>query len=310
MVPATHTAKNNNGSLKVFDLTAPEVANRLSHDRIRAQLARMLDSPMFRRSRRMSKFLTYVVEAGLDGRAHELSEYNLAFEVFERGPEFDTRTDPIVRVEASRLRHKIREYYEEDGRTDSIWIGIERPGYRPCIRSRSTAGAATHRNGSGERPAMSAGAASSHASALAVAVLPFSDLSQDDGNRYFCLALTNQIRVRLAATGGVRVTSKRATPPELCGPSGANADLLMNLGAVLEGSVQRSGMQIRVCAELSSATTGMNLWGATYSREVADVFEMQDALADQVVAELKREVFSKLSRESVQQLLGASSQEW
>ena len=100
---------------------------------IRSCLDRILGSSQFVRSERMIRFLRFAVEELLAGRAGRLKEYAIGVEVFDRGDSFDPRVDPIVRVEARRLRAKLREYYEHEGRLESLRIDLPRGGYVPRV---------------------------------------------------------------------------------------------------------------------------------------------------------------------------------
>lgn len=79
------------------------------------QLDKVLASPGFARNERMSRFLRFVVERHLEGRDPELKESLIAIEVFGRLPGYDSKQDPIVRTEASRLRGRLSEYYLAQG---------------------------------------------------------------------------------------------------------------------------------------------------------------------------------------------------
>ena len=83
---------------------------------IAAQLGRILASREFARAERMSRFLRYTVELALSGQADEIKEYRVGVDVFDRKHDYDPRVDPIVRVEARRLRDKLGAYYENNGR--------------------------------------------------------------------------------------------------------------------------------------------------------------------------------------------------
>ena len=67
----------------------------------------------------MIRFLRFAVEQSLQGRADQLKESVIGMEVFDRTSSFDPRTDTIVRVEARRLRSKLKDYYESEGRDDT-----------------------------------------------------------------------------------------------------------------------------------------------------------------------------------------------
>src|SRR5215475_14627650 len=87
---------------------------------IREQLDRILKSGPFHQSRRRQRFLEYIVNESLAGRSDRLKGYNIALEVFDRPETFDPTVYPLVRIEAARLREKLREYYDTDGQGDPI----------------------------------------------------------------------------------------------------------------------------------------------------------------------------------------------
>jgi adenylate cyclase len=116
--------------------------NRLSESEqqaIRAQLDRILKSGPFLKSRRRQRFLEYIVDETLAGRGERLKAYNVAQEVFDRPATFDPLIDPLVRIEAARLRDKLREYYETDGQSDPIRIDLPKGSYIPHFEFRQPA---------------------------------------------------------------------------------------------------------------------------------------------------------------------------
>src|SRR6185369_5211121 len=100
----------------------------------RRQLERVLESSGFSRNERLSRFLRFVVEGHLDSKDHELKESVIAIEVFGRRPDFDSRLDPVVRTEASRLRARLNEYYIKEGQADGLVIELPKGGYVPRFR--------------------------------------------------------------------------------------------------------------------------------------------------------------------------------
>jgi Tol biopolymer transport system component len=98
---------------------------------IRAELDRILSSDVFARSLHLRRFLTFIVEQQLAGQGHSLKEAVLAHELYGKGPDFDGGTDPVVRVDARRLRDKLREYYE--GRSDPVVISLPKGSYVPVF---------------------------------------------------------------------------------------------------------------------------------------------------------------------------------
>ena len=93
----------------------------------------MLASQALARSERMRRFLEFVVERSLCGAQDQLKEYVIGVEVYRKGEAFDPRIDSVVRVEAGRLRNKLREYYQTEGRGDSIRIDLPKGSYQPVF---------------------------------------------------------------------------------------------------------------------------------------------------------------------------------
>ena len=96
---------------------------------VRAELDRILASRCFEQAGRSSSFLRFVVEQTLAGQGERLKGYTIAVEVFGRPPDFDAQTDPLVRVEAGRLRRRLIEYYADEGRDDSVRVDLPRGSY-------------------------------------------------------------------------------------------------------------------------------------------------------------------------------------
>ncbi len=93
----------------------------------------MLACDSFAGSKRLSAFLRFVVERTLSGDTAGIKEYRIGVEVYQRGAAFDSRIDNIVRVEANRLRTKLREYYEGPGSDDPVRIEIPKGTYTPVF---------------------------------------------------------------------------------------------------------------------------------------------------------------------------------
>ncbi|TWA58751.1 hypothetical protein FBZ84_117145 [Azospirillum baldaniorum] len=111
--------------------TPPAQGWALDDRAVRTQLERILASDHFDASDRNRRFLRYVVEECLDGRAQQIKAYCIAVSVFNREPSFDPQSDPIVRLEAGRLRRSLEHYYLTAGRDDPIRIVVPKGGYAP-----------------------------------------------------------------------------------------------------------------------------------------------------------------------------------
>jgi hypothetical protein len=100
---------------------------------VKAALERICASPSFDHAPKLTRFLRFVVEAALSGRADRLKGYTIGVEALGRRPDFDPQVDPIVRVEAIRLRAALRRYYEGEGALDRVLIDIPRGRYVPVF---------------------------------------------------------------------------------------------------------------------------------------------------------------------------------
>ena len=98
-----------------------------------AELERILSDPEFRSTERNRKFLRYVTEQMLRGREDKVKAYSIAVDVFGRPAGFDAAIDPIVRIEATRLRASLAQYYALHGQDGGLRIDIPRGRYVPAI---------------------------------------------------------------------------------------------------------------------------------------------------------------------------------
>jgi TolB-like protein/Flp pilus assembly protein TadD len=121
-----------------------------------------------------------------------------------------------------------------------------------------------------------------------IAVLPFTDMSEKHDQEYFADGMAEEILDLLAKIPGVTVIGRTSSFQF----KGKNADLRtigtqLNAAHVLEGSVRKSGDQVRITAQLINARTGAHEWSETYDRHIGDVLKLQDAIAAAVVRELE-----------------------
>ena len=100
----------------------------------------MLDERTFRQVDRLKRFLNFIVSEALAGRGDQLKEYVIGVQVFDKDSSFDPRADPIVRVQARRLRARLVRYYREEGGADAIVIELPKGGYTPVFKQREAAG--------------------------------------------------------------------------------------------------------------------------------------------------------------------------
>jgi len=235
---------------------------------VEGALSRILASRTFRRSHRHRTFLRHAVAAALEGRHDDLKEIVIGLEVFGRDiADYDPRRDPIVRVEAGRVREKLARYYAEEGRADAFEIQIPVGGYLPRLSRRVSTRPPQRGLGS-------------------FAVLPFASLSSNADDANFCEALTDQVIDRLSRVAGARVVGRMSARKA----HAQSADLkvvgrLLGVNHVVEGSLQRAGARYRCIAQLFRTRDRVCVWSQRFEHDAATeggLFAFQDRIADAV----------------------------
>ncbi len=256
----------------------PSIESLLSvpDESIQTQLEKILSSKTFLTTGSLSRFLRYIVEQTIQGQCRWLKESVLGVEVFGRGKSFDPRLDPIVRVDARRLRSKLAEYYLDEGQNDPVVIEVKRGSYAPVFRERD--GIRPVPSDSAPKPDLAPAADLS-----SIVVLPFVNLSADPDNEYFSDGLTQEVIATLARIPGLRVIARSTAfryqgKAQDIGKIGAE----LKVGAVLEGSVRRTGNRLRISAQLIDVSTCFHIWSETFEREVKDIFAIQQEISDAI----------------------------
>jgi adenylate cyclase len=273
---------------------------------IREYLQKLLACSDFDASARNKRFLSYVVEETLSGRAKGIKAYNIALAAFDRGEDFDPTTDPIVRIEASRLRRSLEHYYLTTGKADQIRIDIPKGSYIASFTSgnahkeqsvASSSGRASSAGPPKPRPGLRSLLVESKrislvaASVLAVAVLtawaiqqirsdadpglsrgpkivvqPFQDASGHLERAFVARGLTYDIIANLTRFNDLFVYG-----PETSFDVGSSALKRESLGIqadfTLSGSVITTATTLRVSATLADTRTGKYVW--SWSNEAA-----------------------------------------
>ena len=237
-------------------------------DEIRRQLDKLLASPWFARSGRMCRFLRFGVERALAGTGNEIKEYLVGVEVYDRASSYDPRVDPIVRVEARRLRAKLDSYYASAGKNDAVLIKFPKGAYAATFVSRTE----PQHVRPGEK------------SLARIAVAPFTNLSIDSGDDYFSDGLTEELILLLTRVKGLRVMAWY-TESQFRGsePDFSSVREEANAGTLLRGSWRRTGVRVRVTAQLIDTKSGAYLWSEVFERNVEDVVAIQEEIARAIV---------------------------
>jgi TolB-like protein/Flp pilus assembly protein TadD len=248
-------------------------ASEVSDAAVVREIEAIVSSGPFREAELLRRFLRYSVEQTLQGRGEELKEMRMGLEVFGRDSSFDPRLDPVVRMAARRLRSKLAEYYETEGRQNALRIEMPKGGYAASFTAiPAPARSVLH-------PSVS--------SIHSVAVLPFQNLSGDSSQEYLADGITEALITDLAQIHALRVISRtsawsyKGTTKKL--PEIARE---LNVEAVVEGSVVRAGDRVRVSAQLIDAASDTHLWAQSYDADMRDLLDLQSRVAQAIVQQV------------------------
>ncbi|MBY5621547.1 adenylate cyclase [Rhizobium leguminosarum] len=282
---------------------------------IRAQLERILSSDEFPKVGRSATFLTYVTEEAVAGRANRIKGYSIAIEVFKRREGFK-QDDPVVRIEAGRLRRTLERYYLVAGQNDPIRIDIPKGGYAPSfVWNEEVPASSDDRLATRFQKLMPFGLRAGIMlgvviMALAVSayllpiglgstsslgsieegptlvVAPFANLGDGPQAALYTAGLTEELLTALPRFKEIRVFG-RETSKSL--PPGVEASKVRGeLGArfLLAGGVRVSGDRIRVTARLLDTDNDEILWSQTYDDDIksGDLFGIQSDVANKVAS--------------------------
>ena len=170
---------------------------KLPDKAVRQQLSRILASKTFSQVERLKRFVSFIVGETVSGRGGDLKEYVIGVQVFGKEPSFDPRTDPIVRVQARRLRTRLARYYRDEGNSDELIVDLPKGGYAPVFRTRD------------ETPAVRRSLTATLVGRNTVAVLPLADDSSGASLDYFCRGLRDEIVHALTSIKALRVLAVR-----------------------------------------------------------------------------------------------------
>ena len=232
------------------------------------QLERVLTSVAFRQVDRLKRFLNFIVSEALAGRGDQLKEYVIGVQVFDKDSSFDPRADPIVRVQARRLRARLVRYYRGEGGADAILIELPKGGYAPVFKTRDAATVGRRSIGP------------TFAGQNTIAVQPLADQSPAHDLAYFCDGLLQEIIHGLAKLEALRVLAVAPASPAGVDPTGQAA-------MVLTGGVRKSGDRVRVTVHLVDTATASYLWSESVDAALDDPFAAQELVADAVIKKLE-----------------------
>ena len=249
---------------------------------VERQLHQVLKSPIFARSKELCRFLQFAVEQKLRNRSVRLKEYLIGVTVFARGESFNPGTDPIVRVQARRLRSKLSLYYETEGCEDSVVIELPSGSYVPVFRPRSATPLQSLRPD--DVPAERR---------RSVVVLPFVNVGPAENER-FSDGLTDELIHVLSKATDLRVVA-RTSAFHFKGKTDDIRSIGERLGvdALVEGTVRSDGNHLRVSAGLIDVADGAVLWSEVYEQSADEMFTVQERLSERIAEKIEAQLIHK-----------------
>ena len=266
-------------------------------DGVTSQLSKILSSPQFVRAGRLSAFLRFIVEEAAAGRADSLKETVIGTAVFGKPPGYDTKSDSTVRIQASRLREKLRDYYLTSGKDDSLIIELPKGAYVPLIRLVPMPVPKQR-----VRPLAALTGLASLVLVLgfallwghwnthpikSIAVIPLHNLGSEPDSEMIADGLTEDLIRQLAAVPGVRIVSQTSSfALKGKGKSIGEIGSLLDVEGVVEGSVQRVGKHIKVSTQLVRTADDRTIWSGAFERDFNDLFVLEDELSAAIAGTL------------------------
>ena len=273
---------------------------------MRSQLERICSNPSFQASEKRRAFLRFIVEETLSGREESLKGYTIALAVFGREDSFDPQADPVVRLEARRLRRDLDSYYVDSGQSDPVRISIPKGSYIPNFECHAPTGIAS--DGKLSRPeevlpeqiaqSSSGGKATAYKAAFAaialvgltvgstlwmwsdratrsplpadrepaVVVAPFETATPGENARYLALGMGHELVSNLFRFSGFRLYVLPKGSSQ--GLNLASMRVAHNLGTayIVNGSIQTDNDDVRVTTSVTNAMSGEVVWTKTYDR--------------------------------------------
>ena len=277
----------------------PDITSEPKEEEIRVQLNRIIADSEFVRSPKIARFLNYVVEETIKGRKEFIKAFTIANIVFEKNHNFDPQSDPIVRVNAVRLRRMLRHYYKSAGINDNIIIDIVKGSYIPNFYYRKHL----------QNQTISNYDLAQTSSFPSVAVLSFKNDTNNDAYNFFADGITHEIIAQLSKIKEIVVIARFTINSKE--DDYRNTQQLrqsIDVRYILSGNVLIVGDKIRVFVELDDAFAYANIWTNTYSRDysISNLIAIQDDIASHVAVSIAQP-YGVISRRELVQLQRTST---
>lgn len=244
-----------------------------AHDDILQQLKKITSSPEFLVTKQQLDFLNFVVSEALRGRSAELKGYLVATKVFGRTAKFDASTDPIVSIQANKLRRALERYYLVEGQRDSIRIDIPKGAYVPTFGWMNPI-KSDQDQGDSELETLP------EDSWPTILIHPFKNLTGDPEQNFLGSGISAELAIEISCFENVRVIY----PREGSVASGVAGKFRF----LLDGEIFKDKEGIKLAVYLIDTKTSIQLWGDTCSTglSIEEIFSFKEQVVKGVAAKV------------------------
>ena len=262
-----------------------EGSGACSPEHIRFELRRVVNSTHFDASERNRRFIEYVVEETLMGRGDRIKAYNIATVVFGRGDSFDPTLDPVVRMEARRLRRSLERFYLVEGEGGPVRIALPKGGYVPKFQGPATLRLAREVSRSNAGSAFLGRGPSILVSAFELELNNHPEVNYSDG-------FARQIVIGLSRFPEFAVFMPSPIPGYCSQLDRAPTEAMPQVDFVLSGNIIAASDVLKVKVTLLHAQSGRVIWAETLDGDIASqgVLDARDQVADSIVRTLSERI--------------------
>jgi TolB-like protein len=256
-------------------------ANRelFTDDLILHQVEKILEHPLFIVSEILQRFLKYIINETLSGRANQIKEYTISKYVLNKSPESRPLNDGIVRVHARRLRDALNKYYEERAVENECEITIPKGGYIPAFREFKPLDLNIDDSVNNLRTSIPD-------ESVKIAIMPFKTFDETNSRLAFADNLGQMLSSQFSHFPNSRVLSYYTTQQlQLKNRDIKSIASDYGVNYVLAGNVQFESSRLRVVIQFINAGTEMLIWSDKYEYDFTktNLFEMEDLIVSSVM---------------------------
>lgn len=245
---------------------------------IQTHLNKIVCSEIFKKSKKICEFLSFIVNESLKKDGLELKQYNIAVVAFGRNPDFDP-IDPIVRIQAKRLRNNLNFYYQKEGINDTVIISLPKGNYVPQFSFKNT-GNLTKKNAAKKNT---------------LAIHSFKNLNKDRKNQYLVDGFSEELLMEISRYNHIQLL--RASDEN------TTANNFLKARFSLRGSIRFTGESVKIFISVIDNLNHHQIWSSQQKLDVKQIdwIKIQEDIAIKVgqqITDITGILFESLSGSS------------